>query len=215
VYQPELAHLLVDGREVETALAGWVRLSSRALGVLRLPSGRVAACDPGRADGAVPFELAVDPGEHPVRLWTAEAADRGHRIAFAELRFSDAPVAQWAMAFPEGTPRGHRTGDGAEFVGYGVDSGLGCFVDARFLPGLAALGGGDRSGWEDLLDHLHAAGPPDAVVHGLPGGGDVAVFTAGLGDGAQPSSAGTADDGSAVRLVTDFLVLARLAGEYC
>ena len=98
-------------------------------GDLVLPSGRIIACDPGWlwCKDVDPFSITVPPGRYPVLLsvvdyWT---------IACAMVKFcSESPV-RWEMALRPGEDLAELRGN--QFFGYGVDAGMGCFVDAQVV----------------------------------------------------------------------------------
>lgn len=87
---------------------------------LKVPSGQLVACDPlVFFSGADAFVQAVPKGTHPVAVGHV-----GPDNAYAIVRFSDAPVVRWEVARCAGEE------DVEGWPGYGVDSGVGCFVDA-------------------------------------------------------------------------------------
>lgn len=89
---------------------------------LRLISGRLVACDPlVFLRGADPFARAVDPGTYKVLLGQASGDN-----AYALLRLTKRrrKVDRWEVARCPGEE------DVEGWPGYGVDSGVGCFVDA-------------------------------------------------------------------------------------
>jgi len=98
-------------------------------GDLVLPSGRIIACDPGWlwCKDVAPFTRTVPPGRYPVLLsvvdyWT---------IACAMVKFcSESPV-RWEMALRPSEDLAELRRN--EFFGYGVDAGMGCFVDAHVV----------------------------------------------------------------------------------
>ena len=92
---------------------------------LWLPSGQIVACDSFILDGT-PFTRRVKPGKYPLVLAIAIYTD-DERIAFAEIQFSQKPVAMWEMAITAGQDITKLGFD--EMYGYGVDSGTGSFAD--------------------------------------------------------------------------------------
>src|SRR5436190_24382743 len=63
---------------------------------LWLPTGEIVAAD-GFIMQRQPFTRQVRPGRYPVMIAIAAFAD-DERIALAQVRFSDRPVARWEMA---------------------------------------------------------------------------------------------------------------------
>jgi len=103
-------------------------------GDLVLPSGRIIACDPGWlwCKDVAPFTRTVPPGRYPVLLsvvdyWT---------IACAMVKFcSESPV-RWEMALRPSEDLVELRGN--QFFAYGVDAGMGCFVDAQVVERCSA-----------------------------------------------------------------------------
>lgn len=90
-------------------------------GKLVVTSGKIAACDPlVFLRGADPFARRVKPGEHPVYVGRLHGENAFARIDFRPRR---AAIASWEVA----RCPGEEEVEG--WPGYGVDSGLGCFVD--------------------------------------------------------------------------------------
>ncbi len=101
---------------------------------LEVTSGRVVACDPlVFLSGADPFAREVAPGRYTVLTGEIEGEN-----AYAMLRFSAGTIATWEVARCPGEE------DIEGWPGYGVDSGVGCFVDldavAHFVETEDALG---------------------------------------------------------------------------
>lgn len=94
---------------------------------LHLPSGEIVACDPLVGPDDPAFERRVVPNSYPVVLCIARRPNAQDRVACAIARFSDAPASRYVMA----TRPGQDTASlkpGYVFA-YGVDSGIGCFMD--------------------------------------------------------------------------------------
>lgn len=90
-------------------------------GKLVVLSGKIAACDPlVFLRGADPFTRQVKPGEYSVYVGRLHGENAFARIDFRPRR---AAIASWAVARCPGEE------DVEGWPGYGVDSGLGCFVD--------------------------------------------------------------------------------------
>lgn len=94
-------------------------VSQARVETLSLPTGRLVACDPlVFLRGADPFARPVKAGEHAV--WLGQREDE---TAFAMVRFGNGKIATWEVA----RCPGEEEVEG--WPGYGVDSGVGCFVD--------------------------------------------------------------------------------------
>lgn len=199
---------------------GVVMLSSVVdAGQLVLPSGRVVACDPGDFDlpsRCLPLARSVAPGSYPVRLavvaYPHHSGVTVERVACAMLWLSDAAPVRWEMAlWPEQRAADLEPG---HFFGYGVDTGLGCFVDATAVERMDG-DAGEQLYFERLLPALER---DDRTLHGvaLPLDGEPAAtlvaFSTGYGDGVYPSYWGFDAAGAACRLATDFQMLIDRAG---
>ncbi|MET9834774.1 DUF4241 domain-containing protein [Streptomyces sp. NPDC006385] len=175
-------------------------------GSLRLPTGRVVACDPGWTDPGEPFTVVVPPGSYRMQIATAAYPTEHwgkslHMEDFtgARILVSDKPTVAWEMALRPGEdPRTLREG---EFYGFGVDTGTGCFVDAvaadRLTGGENTVPDGD-----DSTDGI-------LVLDDAESGGNLIVYPSGMGDGAYPVWIGRDTDGEVTCLVADMLILRR------
>ena len=111
---------------------GDLKIDVCEIGHLNISSGKVIACDPFVDLDAAPFEQEVPIGKFPVIVSvTTIPSDKDQRIAFAKLQFSQKEIVRWRMATKVGQrmkslKKGH-------IFGYGVDSGTGCFCDAKAL----------------------------------------------------------------------------------
>jgi hypothetical protein len=197
----------------EGARIGEHVVSLHAIGLLDVTSGRVVACDPLVFADTGAFTCVLPKGRHSVVLSVARVSEEEERVAFAMLRASEAPVARWEPALLLGQdPSSLQPG---EAFAYGVDAGLGCFMDveaqALLLERMAALPDGENY-FDDVLDaELQANAKPswDWCLH-RPNATDprnVAIFSAGWGDGFYPTSIGLDVNGDVVCLVTDFDVI--------
>ncbi|MEV6176819.1 DUF4241 domain-containing protein [Streptomyces sp. NPDC052016] len=161
-------------------------------GVLRLPTGSVIAADPGTLSASdQPFTVSVPKGEYPVLTATMkwEAEGWGECTA-AMLRVLDKPTASWELATRPGQDT-RLLGKG-EFYGFGVDSGLGSFLDAAGRDVLAAA-------FEDL-PKLGETSDPDT-------GTNLIAYHSGRGDGSYPVWIGRTAEGEVTCLVADMLIL--------
>jgi hypothetical protein len=188
-----------DGKEIH--------FSSRDIGLLEITTGQVAASDPLVQPDPPAFTQPVPNGRHPVRVLIARFGS-DERIAFAQLRFSEAAPVRWEMAHV-GNQANEPLGEG-QFFGYGVDAGTGCFMDPRAGALLAARMEVEDEYFETIIDAMEATyahtrswldfrpnpQEPENVI----------CFSSGWGDGAYPSFFGFDAQGRPVMLVTDFLV---------
>jgi hypothetical protein len=109
---------------------GAIDMTTRTIGELALPTGRVGVGDPFTTSFAEPpsaLARTASPGRFPVELAIARFDHGDERVACARVRFADAGAraTRWETAIFEG-----EAAPGAdEIAGYGVDSGTGCFFD--------------------------------------------------------------------------------------
>lgn len=172
-------------------------------GPLRLPTGRIVACDPGWLDPGEPFTVAVPPGSYRTQIATAAYTSEFwgktlHMEEFtgARILISDKGTATWELALRPGEdPRTLRE---AEFYGFGVDTGTGCFVDAAAADRLT---GGENT----IPDHDSADGI--LVLDDPESGGNLIAYPSGMGDGSYPVWIGRDADGEVTCLVADMLIL--------
>lgn len=171
-------------------------------GDLKLPSGRLVACDPFAAmePGNNAF-VAVPPGSYPVSVTLADVSpelDRSHiREAYVTIRLFEGQEA-YRKALPlarNGEDR-PELAEG-ESVGFPVDAGTACFVDdwsvANCMPP-------DQTWYEGLFDNgrpdswFSQMDDPDNIRAGianivLPAAGDgenIVIVHSGWGDGMYP-----------------------------
>ena len=186
-----------------------VRLSTFVAGELVLPTGRLVAAD-AFFFSAAPFARTVPTGRHPVSLLkSAEGPAFGH-IAAAMLRFAPGDPVSWELAVVAGQdPAKLQPG---ELLGYGVDSGTGCFASPEAVAAVAS--GVD---FDDYSEEIHHGMFPSddvadwnhsvEVVVDEATGANVIGFSSGFGDGVYPSWFGLDIDGKPMMLLTDFGIL--------
>ena len=184
---------------------GPVTLTSRALGPLVLPSGRVVAGDAFMLTGAPAFSRVLAPGDYVVSIVLASSATDA-RVAAAILRAAGGAPVRWQLATVPGQDAVSLAPD--EFLGYAVDSGTGAFTSpeaARLIPTpsdpaqdpiVQQLGQNEVPTWTTANVVLDEAT-----------GANLIAFSSGFGDGDYPSYWGLDAAGRPVVLVTDFGVL--------
>ncbi len=192
----------------QEALQTWggrsVSVEVREVGTLTLTSGKIVACD-GLIPSDEPFTQTVTPGSYPVVLCLVSGDKGWPIIACAMLRFKDEMPRTWKLATVAGQSEvPDRKG---EIVGYGVDTGDGCFADLDAMRELISLQEPyerfrdavtkSRSDW---FDYNLDVEPPTNII----------TFSSGEGDGTYPSYFGYDADGDALCLATDFGIIAPL-----
>ncbi|MEV0830113.1 DUF4241 domain-containing protein [Nonomuraea rubra] len=170
-------------------------------GRLHLPTGSLIAADPFYLDDSAPFTVTVAPGDYAVLIATMRwegTAWEGETPA-AMVRILDQPTASWELALLPGEDV-RLLGDG-EFYGFGVDAGMGCFLDASGRDEFAKL----IEQWEEKpnpeVDLLAAE------VHAPETGTNLIAYQSGWGDGSYPVWIGRNADGEVTSFVADMLIL--------
>ena len=194
-----------DNRYVPTDM---VPLSVLDLGMLRVPSGRVEACDPFVSLGeASVFEIG--PGDYPVRVTIADVSrkhDGSHeRNAYLSLVLAD------------GEPTAVEAAEPLRGAGYlGVDSGMVAFVDAEAAVAMSVLA--DGANLYDDFEPEPWCVPVDSPEHYREGvanivmpldraGENIIMASSGWGDGCYPLMITRAADGAPLGLHIDLGVV--------
>lgn len=173
------------------------------IGHLHIGSRHIAASDPFADPDPMAFAQTVPNGSHPVSIAVAKHREGDERIALARVTFSNDDVARWQMAVT--SLQQGKALKAAEYFGYGVDTGTGCFMDP-------AAGRLLDANWYDLAmeemkkTYRHTRDWCDLKPsHEHPE--NVICFTAGYGDGRYPSFFGFTADDRVCALITDFLLV--------
>lgn len=177
-----------------------------AVGNLKISSGQIIATDPVMLSDAVAFSENFPVGEFPVELAMANInANNDRRVAFARVKFSDKPIRKWEFALlPGQAPIPLKS---KEIYGYGVDAGLGLFVDQVAKNSLNTLldKNWDNMFSEEFEHYLNYSFQNQNAV----------FFSTGYGDGFYATYIGRDSEGKICQLLTDFdIVLWRNVGEY-
>jgi len=172
---------------------------SRA-GVLRLPSGRIVACDPLVSGSREPFVQGVPPGRYPVDLALARRdEEKEERIVLARVLFTKNAPVMWVRAL--GAKKPQETAENAEGAGYVVTTGTGAFMDAEAasLFHLDTIDDVDR-----ILDDLMANYRPvrNWLEHAIDERHNVILFTSGFETEIYPSYFAVDAGGDICLLVT-------------
>jgi uncharacterized protein DUF4241 len=203
--------LEVGTSEAIEGVGGTVAVEVAQLGMLRLPSGALIACDPtylqpagpGASEWVTksysygqshhPFTATVPPGDYPVVLsrfrWFSGS---GPTVAAVKVWIGDGAVDSWEMALRAGQdPR--LLPDGG-FFGFGVDAGTGCFFDAVAASALAHQTRRFVLGYQESRELTDDAS-----------GANLIAFSSGWGDGSYPVWIGSTAAGDIACFVADLL----------
>ncbi|MFJ8440923.1 DUF4241 domain-containing protein [Kitasatospora griseola] len=170
-----------------------------------MPTGSVIAADPLTVhDRDLPFTVTVPPGAYPVLIAVMhrEGRTRGETPA-AMLRIRDTPTATWELALRPGQDA--RLLGAGEFYGFGVDTGMGCFLDAAGRDVLPKLF--DQRQRETDLRGVEQR--PYAEVSAPDTGANLIAYPSGVGDGSYPVWIGRDADGEVTCFLADMLLLHR------
>ena len=174
----------------------------RRLGALTFPTGRLAVHDPGYEFEPEALDRSLPAGTHLVdlglRSWIGPDGSVATRAMNAAVR-----VSVGGREVSEFVPV--RSSDGQRELVFGVDSGLIAVFDRALLRTLAG-----RAILDTMPDDVpHSApGQPPSELWTTPGGEQLFVCQAGMGDGAYRAWWGLDPDGEAVELIVDFGELA-------
>jgi Protein of unknown function (DUF4241) len=175
------------------------------VGLLKVPEGKIIACDPLTAAEDQPFSETFPIGQFPVQLAVARIDD-DRRVGFARIKFADSEPQRWMIATCEGEDADELEPD--EIFGYGVDAGTGAFMDVTGYKALVGFLDDKEENYNVLVDKLlennKTIGDFLLWEHGDT---NVAIFSSGWGDGYYPTFIGYDEHGKICRLVTDFCVL--------
>jgi hypothetical protein len=202
---PTRLDVALHGGRAESKRGGTVELVRVPTRKLEMPSGRLVAGDPFSDQLREPFSRALSPGSYDVSLTHAHLNNHW-RVAFAILAVSCSAVASWQLlTSPDDRP---VEGQPYRYIGYGVDSALGCFCDD-----VAARLHENRFKTDDdyreqtlIMNELE---PDDwgELRPGGPEGPNIIGFSTGGRDGRYATFAGFASDGSVASIVTDFWIV--------
>lgn len=199
-----------DGTVFRCPMRGRLAVRCFDVGQLILPSGKIVTCDPGNIGWEYPcIEPLVPsqkPGRYPVRVSVVTQEDSEHqdrRVACAMSVFTDERASTWEMALT--AEQSSRLLPKGQFFGYGVDVGMGCFVDAATLTAIGKVD--PERFYEDRLLPAMAGTDWSCVTLDPNTRGNIVMFSSGYGDGAYCSYWGRSKNGRVTCLVTDFALL--------
>jgi hypothetical protein len=169
----------------------------RELGKLASLSGKLVAGDPVVLADRPAFAQVFPLGRFPVQLALAMTAG-DERVGYARVVFSTAHVAKWEFArLPGQKPLALKD---SSFYCYGVDAGMGAFIDSVANQQLAAKG---HATWEQVFMQKPEQPGYQGYVYEF-GNYNLATFLTGYGDGCYATYLGRDAHGQVCQLLTDF-----------
>jgi hypothetical protein len=217
--EPDVRGLFLHGARHRWDDGRISRLDVVQVGELVVSSGRLVVRDPtgwvdDDADETEPLTVVVPPGKWRVALSVVHWDESPDPLVPPPLRaptavradFGDAEVARWEVGVRPGEEIPADDADG--LPGFGVDSGLGCLLDASDLGFLRHLQRDDQPALNTTLD---AVGEAEIIEDATLTGG-ILVFGCGMGDGVYPTWIGRDSGGNPVSLVIDLEMLSHSLG---
>lgn len=213
--------------DVEQMDGGRARLTVHELGTVKVPSGRLGACDPFvDIEQPLPLELP-EPGEYPVFVTVAdvsEAQDGSHlREAYLSVVIAEgeavalrpAAVAEMDDDEDEDDDDDQVIEDGEPMYGIPVDSGTVAFVDADAVDEAMpedtepVFDSGKDDSWFALMDSAEhfREGCANIVMPLAENGENVVLAHSGWGDGFYPVVATFDADDKLLAIHIDLLVV--------
>lgn len=205
----DLSKVFLEG-QILTYYSDLMYLKPYKIGELVLTSGKLVACDPLVLAGTESFEAILAPGSYPVILSLAYKRDEKYPlVAFAKLSLSDKKPVRYSLATKAGEDLTCLTDN--EVFGYGVDSGIGCFMDVDASQILIDDTWEHCEVYEETLacklDQLLEEENDIGIMYtnmcvNKATRANVIAFSVGIGDGFYSSYFGYGEDNSIVEVVT-------------
>jgi len=196
--------LPVSGKYLSYALkkecrVGNLTLSQHSVGDLRLPSGKLVACDPVAYPETGAFLQPLPRGTFTVFLSVARVSG-DQRVAFATIRFKEKSPLKWRVL---------TVSDEEDSLGYGVDSGVAGFMDRSALASMMRQVRKDQQAFCETMDaEMKKTAVDTWSWMNMPfGKGNLVAFSPGWGDGEYVTYAGFDSTGAVSVVVTDFSVV--------
>ncbi|WP_142407262.1 DUF4241 domain-containing protein, partial [Bacillus altitudinis] len=192
MYNINPTYLLYRNGETTSSQEG-DQLFAKQIGNIEITSGHIVACDPFVSEGDQSFTRKITLGKYPIILVVKRLESGDERVAYAMIKFTNELAIEWELATRIGQELNQLKED--EFFGYGVNTGMGCYMDAESAIYLQAyedkrykedndfyfyeefaevIEQNYKLTWDWLVTRFH-----DKV--------DISMFTTGFGDGMYPS----------------------------
>jgi len=172
-----------------------IQFVAKSAGELRVPTGKIVACDPLGFFEHEPFQSEAPPGIYPVTLYLARGGV-DYRVAYAKIEFAAGQVQTWKRAL--------RAGENEDAEGYGVDLATGCFMDNAAAQVMLDRWGESGEFSDEISNNMNSEWAE--YIFDQQTGLNIIYFSSGYGDGSYKSYWGFGADGHLLCLVTDFEV---------
>ncbi|WP_224929307.1 DUF4241 domain-containing protein [Bacillus safensis] len=96
---------------------------------MEITSGHIVACDPFVSEGDQSFTRKVTLGKYSILLVVKRLESGDERVAYTMIKFTNEQAIEWELATRAGQELNQLKED--ELFGYGVNTGMGCFMDAE------------------------------------------------------------------------------------
>jgi len=172
------------------------------MGLLKVVEGKIIACDPLLYNNDLPFAASFPRGQFPVQLAVAKV-NADERVGYARIKFSDEKPVNWTMAVSE--EQSVEDLDADDIFGYGVDAGLGAFMDVSGGDELMKFLLERENNYEIIISELDKTSKDTwSWLLWESNNCNVAMYSSGWGDGCYASYIGYDSNNNICRLVTDF-----------
>lgn len=181
------------------------------VGLLDLATGHLVACDPFWETSILrlvtPFSVVVEPGRYSVTLaisqWDQPAGSEPVKplrlVGAAKVSIRDEPAVTWEPARRHSDPD-----EGGRIIGFSVDSGIGCFLDAAAVEPLVRMSGPGGLLERDTKDIAEAAG---VTITDSETALNIVAFKCGMGDGMYPTWIGRTTAGEVACFIANLSLL--------
>jgi hypothetical protein len=182
-----------------------VDLAVLSLGVIDVPSGRLAGVDGLLLEGP-PYVPAIRPGAYPLQIVLAALASGEERVAFVQIKLADRAATSWSNALFEGEDPADRDEDAIS--AFEVESSVAALFDAAALAGWRSELAHNPALLRDLEQVLREHRRPVWTwARVRVGNGNGYLVTAGQGNGDYGAYWGKDSGGALVSFVLDFDLL--------
>ena len=178
-----------------------IEFYKKGIGQINISSGKIIATDPIALQHADPFLHEFPKGQYPVELAIAKM-NNDERVAYVRIKFNQKKITNWKFALKNEQPDIPITS--ADLYGYGVDGGIGMFIDLEGRNYLNKLNIDDYWGsiFIDKFSEKHKK--TWSYINHKYSKYNLVAFSSGYGDGYFGTYIGIDEEGEICQLLTDF-----------